>query len=622
MAAYIGTRPAARNHQLPKPHFEALCAGLGDADAVRELWSTQRSRRLLLINAVVKAAGGAPDALGPLPPAAEAWDVLIAAEKAKPAEFTDILLHPQVGSWAAYVLRRHRRRATSDAPLWIDFGVLHSLALTAAAQVGLPWHTRVPARSGRVMLPRLGMATFPADDDEPWSYAEAETADGRIRLTRAGHALLIPTPEASPRLESAQTQNQSADSTSPAWWPLRKLHVGDTPGPRLLVSLNDIDPYRDLAEPVPPDRLDEADAATWSNRLAEAWHLLRRDHHDAAEAMSEGVVSLVALPPGDGTETRSASTGEAFGSVLISPPFDGLTLAVSLVHEFQHIKLGGLMHLCRLAEDDDRRRYYAPWRDDPRPLGGLLQGAYAFAGIVAFWRRHRGPLEGRERHLADFEYAYSRLQVEDALRTLGSSNGLTSWGEHVVGSLTNRFRSWSDDELPPEIARAAGLMAVWHRATWRIHHMSPAETDVQDLATAWITGDVTRTATLAATIRPHSRLRWSQGMAKLVRHHLGAPADQTDAAWLIQLGLTEADAALVGEDFTTAQEAYIARIVRDPDDLNAWTGLGLAAESRGALIDAPELVRAVYIKLLDAGHAPEPAPLAAHVAKATAGLGV
>ena len=71
---------------------------------------------------------------------------------------------------------------------------------------------------------------------------------------------------------------------------------------------------------------------------------------------------------------------------------------------------------------------YAPWRDDPRPLGGLTQGAYAFFGIAAFWRSHRTKLSGSMAQLAMFEYVYAREQTREALGILGSAEILTPDG--------------------------------------------------------------------------------------------------------------------------------------------------------------------------------------------------
>ena len=64
-------------------------------------------------------------------------------------------------------------------------------------------------------------------------------------------------------------------------------------------------------------------------------------------------------------------------------------MAETLIHEFQHNKLCGLMDMLPLIEPSGERGY-APWREDPRPMAGLLQGVYAFAGIVHFWdvQRH------------------------------------------------------------------------------------------------------------------------------------------------------------------------------------------------------------------------------------------
>ena len=43
-----------------------------------------------------------------------------------------------------------------------------------------------------------------------------------------------------------------------------------------------------------------------------------------------------------------------------------MTLALLLMHEFQHVKLGAVLDLYDLFDPDDKRLYHAPWRKDPR----------------------------------------------------------------------------------------------------------------------------------------------------------------------------------------------------------------------------------------------------------------
>jgi HEXXH motif-containing protein len=563
---------------------------------LRELWRTQRSRRLLLVNAVLDATNEQPDLLGPLPPGASACEALLAAERAAQAEFDAVLLHPQVGSWAAYALRRHLGHVHSDTPGWVDLGALHSFALAAAARARVRWRTRVPARAGQATLPTLGTAWFA--NAPRWADVEAETVDGWIALRHGGAEVVVP---------------PDTTGDGPGWWRLRRLRVGGDP--TLSVTLDDLDPFRDLADPVAPERLSDEDLRRWAALLDDAWALLCRYHREAAEAMAEGVVSLVPLPAGDGWETRSASTGEAFGSVLVSPPPDDVTLAVSLVHEFQHIKLGGLMHLGPLTSGPDEARYYAPWRDDPRPLSGLVQGIYAFVGIVAFWRDHRRAVDGTDRTLADFEFAYARSQVHDALRTASTSGRLTMWGERLVAALTDRVRPWLAEPVTPESVGAAAVAADHHRAGWRIRNCRPPSRDVEALARAWRTGSTVHIGQYRPAVTPYRDRRWSPGMLALVRQHLldraGALTDR-----LRSFDLTEADAAFVRGDVAAARAAYRARIAENAGDLGAWVGLGLAAAR--PLLDIPELVRATYLRVAEHGPAPDPEELARWVSRATA----
>jgi hypothetical protein len=301
---------------------------------------------------------------------------------------------------------------------------------------------------------------------------------------------------------------------------------------------------------------------------------------------------------------------------MVSPPTDAVTLAVALVHEFQHIKLGGLLHLGSLCRTDNQEwYYYAPWRDDPRHLSGLLQGIYAFVGITAFWRERRGAVRGLERRVADFEYAYARQQVDHALRTITATGDLTTWGRQVVKGLSDRVQPWLTESLPFESIRLAALVASSHRAGWRIRSTRPAPADVRALEHAWMGDEPLPAGLHEAVVEPQPTRQWSLGMLALARRHITAP-EAGLAESLRVSGLTSADLALVRGDKAAARAGYLARVTADADDLHAWIGLGLADEACSALVDRPELVRAVYLRLVERDRAPDLATFTSWIGRA------
>jgi HEXXH motif-containing protein len=568
------------NHRLKESHFDLLCRGYGSAELTQELWRTEFSRRLLLVNSVVDLATGHPELLGPLPSASAVVDLLKEVDDTDRQLFRDVLLDPHVGNWAAYTMRRSLGLVQADVPFWVDLGMLHAVAFVAAARQGREWATIIPARTGRVMLPGLGMAVF--SDDEPGGLVQAETRGGAVTLRCRGRELRL----------SAAGREPSGDAL---WWELRRLRADADPP--LTVTLDDVNPYRELSEPVEPRRLSEADARRWAALLADAWEILCTGHRASADAIAGGLVTVVPLPDDDGAETRSASTGEAFGGVLVSEPSDSLSLAVALIHEFAHIQLGGLLHLLPVttggAEDEV---LYAPWRDDPRPLPGLVQGIYAFVNISAFWRRRARQAPDP---VADFEHLFSALQVEQALATVAGSGDLTPFGDQLVTGLAERVAGWRGDDISGPAADAARSVATAHRSGWRVRHLCPAPEAVDRLVTAWSRGEGAPELDPGYRVAPGER-RWSQGRLALARRWVRR-GDSTVTDRLRELGVDEADAALISGDRPAASAAFAERLGRDAGDLDAWSGLAAALEGDAGRIlgEHPALVRAVLAAVRD-----------------------
>jgi uncharacterized protein len=124
-----------------------------------------------------------------------------------------------------------------------------------------------------------------------------------------------------------------------------------------------------------------------------------------------------------------------------------------MVHEFQHSKLSALLDLVPLTDPADDGRYFAPWRVDPRPLPGLVQGVYAFAGVADTWRALRA-VDGPG-GLAEREFAAARLQVDRGLSAVERSGGLTPEGQELAARLRVATDEMLAEPVDPAVARAA-----------------------------------------------------------------------------------------------------------------------------------------------------------------------
>jgi HEXXH motif-containing protein len=216
----------------------------------------------------------------------------------------------------------------------------------------------------------------------------------------------------------------------------------------------------DVADLAP--RLSSVD--DWVTSLRQAWTVLEQIHPVVAAEVAAAVNVIVPRRrPSAGVV--STSSPEAFGAIGMSLPPDPITCAETLTHEIQHLKLGALLDIVRLTLPDDGRRYYAPWRDDPRPLNGLLQGAYAYLGVSGFWRRQRQHAGIGRR--ADAEYARWRAAAAMVVQTLRSSGRLTPEGLDFVSGMARTLGPWQDEPVQPKAQDQARRAAESHLAYWQ-----------------------------------------------------------------------------------------------------------------------------------------------------------
>ncbi|WBB68301.1 HEXXH motif domain-containing protein [Micromonospora sp. WMMD812] len=592
---------------LEPEHFHALAIGAGDEETITALWRGERSWRLLVLRALLDSCVTRLDATGPLASITDAWQLLVRAYAADPDVSEDILAQPQVGIWAAHTLRRLRDDSPQAVPLWMDVGYLHALSAASAVRAGLSFDLDIPARQGAAVLPTVGTASVPPDVP----VVRVRSRDGQVDVVAA-----------------ARTIRRAADD--PDWHEPIIVEV-DVDGAGLRVELLDRDVYRDLRGPAPPQPLSASQITRWRARLADAWELLVREQRDRALAIAKSLRTLAPLEQRERFRQLSASGAEAFGGILLSEPDDAAQLAVTLVHESQHHKLGALSHLLTLCESDARIRYYVPWRDDPRPLAGALQGAYAFAGITEFWRAHRRHGPSAHRAAADFEFALWRQQTLGAVRAIMASGRLTGHGQRFVATLHAQLETCQEEPVPAAALASARAVAVDHRAMWRGHNIRLDHADRDTLTAAWQRRDPAMEAVRAVdarTVLAQPPAGLLDARAVLRRYLLvdpdafaglrAAPQEVGDRV----AGATPADLALVAGDLERARVGYLAELRQDPSRVHAWVGLGLtdvdgrAGPATRALLGRPELVLAVVHALAPAYQAialPDPLELATWV---------
>ena len=110
--------------------------------------------------------------------------------------------------------------------------------------------------------------------------------------------------------------------------------------------------------------------------------------------------------------------------------------------------------------------FYAPWRDDPRPVEALLQGAYAHLGVTDYWRARRHRAEGSDAVAAAERFARWRALTAEAIETLAGSGALTDRGYQVVARMRATVEPWLGEPVDDAAAEAARRWAEDRRGDW------------------------------------------------------------------------------------------------------------------------------------------------------------
>lgn len=554
---------ALETHSLPETAFAALAGGGGNSDVIRMLREAQQSKHTMLVHAIAGAAGEADRADPAIAAFRAGYELLTRVQETDPATWTWLIGLPHIGGWANDGLIR-LDQGTSP-----DFAYLACAAASAAVRAGVPFELHVPVRDGRVLLPGLGRiaVTYETGGDEPaWirlRYDGSQLAAGDdVTLTRA--ALAPDYGLAQPVSHWRGTPAVRAEADGLSW---EVLLVTD-------------DAYLDrYTLPMSAD-LDAGQLEQWRQRVRSAFEVLARQHRWAAGPVAAGVVAVVPMTPYSETDLITATSPAAFGAIATSWPPDPVTLAETLVHEFQHVKLCGLLDLVPLAESGGAK-VYAPWRRDPRPAGGLLQGIYAHVGIVRFWAAQRHAETEPDKVLrAQVQFARWRPTIEAGVSTLEQTGSLTAEGERFTGLLRAEGQRLADAPVPDDALRIAREVSLDHWLTWQIQHVAVDAPGAASLAGAYCAGEPFLGHGLPGTwIAEDVRKLGSSVRSRLLNMSYLEPARYRELLGDEIVPLTEPDRFLLCREPEAAVRGYRDLISRSADlQPEAWVGLALALQ--------------------------------------------
>jgi HEXXH motif-containing protein len=544
------------SHLLPDAAFRALAAGAGRPATIRLLRDAQLSKHLMLLHGIADAAGAA-DASAAGPAAFRAGYALLAELQATAADGADWLLGlPHLGSWAHDGLIHVEQ---GSAP---DFAHFACLAAAAAVRGGIGFELDVPVRGGRVLLPGLGFIRIA--EESPWIRlccdGEQVTAGAHFR---AGRQYLVP--------------DDGSGGPVPQWSGTPLIRAV-TDGLAWQVLLETEDSYLDrytlpMAAGLPAENVQH-----WRQRAQSAWQVLVRHHRWAAEPLPDVVSVIVPLTPHSETDLVSVTTPAAFGAIATSWPPDPVTMAETLVHEGQHVKLCGLLDMVSLVTSGGEQ-VYAPWRQDPRPAGGLLQGVYAHLGIARFWNAQRHAETDPDDILrAQVHFARWRSMIDQAAQTLLRTDCLTPAGVRFVNLLRAQGQQLETEPLPGEAQEISRQAALDHLLTWQLRHVVIDTADVASVAAARRRGESARGRTRPRTrIEADTRKVEASVRSRLLSMRYLAPARYRELCAGGTLALSAADRLLVSGNAEAAVRAYRDEITASADPRpDAWIGLALA----------------------------------------------
>ena len=167
---------------------------------------------------------------------------------------------------------------------------------------------------------------------------------------------------------------------------------------------------------------------------------------------------VLAMKPYHASDFVNLTHSHFPGGAMLSAVPNRHEMADKLVHEWAHDRLFALEEDGAFLSPEESLDavHYSPWRDEPRPIQGVLHAVYVHVHVWPFWRGIHGSTDAPEvAGLARDRLTRYALQLQIGIQQVRHCGRLTSRGEALVAWLSERAEAFCRDvtalELGPEV---------------------------------------------------------------------------------------------------------------------------------------------------------------------------
>ena len=210
--------------------------------------------------------------------------------------------------------------------------------------------------------------------------------------------------------------------------------------------------------------------------LRDALALIARHQPQALEHLRE-MMRVIAFKPPTLGDYSNISLSDLPGASIVSALNEPYWMADALIHEMLHNRLFFILDrdeiLDGVPDGEEVGAFYSPWRDDLRPLSGLLHAVYVYIGVCRFWFAawKSGETSGMRRDYVQDQTVRAALHLKIGATQLRRHASFTDTGrelfaemEREVDALLAAVRELNlSPHAPAVIARADGQIVPFDK---------------------------------------------------------------------------------------------------------------------------------------------------------------